>query len=100
MGKISDIRGKSRSNSYSLDRRVYAIQGGGRTSLNVNGKGWDIDVSFTLNATDIHGIAYVFDARGNGEGGVSPTITGGHQSSISDYTAIVLEVHGDSHELH
>ena len=26
-------------------------------------------------------------------GGITPTITGGHQSSISDYTAIVLEIH-------
>lgn len=32
-----------------------------------------------------------YDARGNGEGGVTCTITGNHQSTISDYTAIVLE---------
>ena len=37
----------------------------------------------------------VYDARGNGGGGTSPTITGGHQASISDYTAIVLEIHED-----
>ena len=34
--------------------------------------------------------ASVFDARGNGRGGISPTITGDHQSRISDYTAIVV----------
>lgn len=34
----------------------------------------------------------VFDARGNGDGGVSPTITGDHQNRITDYTAIVLEL--------
>lgn len=33
----------------------------------------------------------IYDARGNGEGKTSCTITGGHQSSISDYTAIVIE---------
>ena len=32
-----------------------------------------------------------FDARGNGGGNISCTITGGHQSTISDYTAIVVE---------
>lgn len=32
----------------------------------------------------------IFDARGNGKGGVSPTITGDHQNRITDYTAIVL----------
>lgn len=45
-------------------RHVICIQGGGRTSLNVNGKGWDEDTSFTLNALDVHGVAYeVFDNR-------------------------------------
>lgn len=34
----------------------------------------------------------VFDARGNGGGKLSPTITGDHQDRITDYTAIVLEV--------
>ena len=37
--------------------------------------------------------AFVYDARGNGEGGVVPTITGDHQNRITDYTAIVLEIH-------
>ena len=40
--------------------------------------------------------ALIFDARGNGEGGVSPTITGDHQNRITDYTAIILEIHDDS----
>ena len=35
--------------------------------------------------------ALVYDARGNGEGGLSPTITGDHQNRITDYTAIALE---------
>ena len=33
----------------------------------------------------------VYDARGNGGGIISCTITGGHQCSISDYTAIAVE---------
>lgn len=39
-------------------------------------------------------VCIVYDARGNGSGQTSPTITGGHQASISDYTAIVLEIIG------
>ena len=35
--------------------------------------------------------ALIFDARGNGEGNISPTITGDHQNRITDYTAIVIE---------
>lgn len=34
----------------------------------------------------------IFDARGNGGGGTSCTITGRHQAYISDYTAIVIEI--------
>ena len=37
--------------------------------------------------------AMIFDARGNGRGGISPTITGDHQNRITDYTAIVLAIH-------
>lgn len=33
----------------------------------------------------------VYDARGNGDGSVSPTLTGDHQSRITDYTAIAVE---------
>jgi DNA (cytosine-5)-methyltransferase 1 len=36
-------------------------------------------------------IKLVYDARGNGSGAISPTITGDHQNRISDYTAIALE---------
>lgn len=47
---------------------------------------------YTLNNTEVHAVAYIYDARGNGKGGVAPTITGDHQNRITDYTAIVLEV--------
>lgn len=33
----------------------------------------------------------VFDARGNGDGKITPTITGDHESRITDYTALVVE---------
>ena len=36
-------------------------------------------------------IVMVFDARGNGQGGISPTLSGDHQDRITDYTAIVVE---------
>lgn len=34
-------------------------------------------------------IVVCYDARGNGEGGVSPTITGDHENRVTDYTAVV-----------
>lgn len=32
----------------------------------------------------------VFDARGNGDGSISPTITGDHQNRVTDYTALCV----------
>ena len=40
-------------------------------------------------------VSKVFDARGNGKGEISPTITGDHQNRITDYTAIVLEINSE-----
>lgn len=32
----------------------------------------------------------IYDARGNGQGGVSPTLTGDHQNRVTDYTSLVV----------
>lgn len=37
--------------------------------------------------------ASVFDARGNGDGQIVPTITGDHESRITDYTAIAVDLY-------
>lgn len=36
-------------------------------------------------------VVKVFDARGNGDGQIVPTITGDHENRITDYTAIAIE---------
>lgn len=35
--------------------------------------------------------ALIYDARGNGDGTICPTITGDHNGHISDYTAVVMQ---------
>lgn len=42
----------------------------------------------TLRSGDVR--AVVYDCRGNGGGGVSPTMTGDHQNRVTDYTAIAV----------
>ena len=37
---------------------MISIQGGGASCQNQHGIGLNSDVMFTLNATDIHGVAY------------------------------------------
>ena len=78
---------------------------------NQNGAGVRENGSFTVNTVDRHAVAYaidcrnlksikeasgtlqaaVFDARGNGDGKIVPTITGDHENRITDYTAIAIE---------
>ena len=48
---------KSATLGVSQDQTLFVFKGGA-TSLNVNGSGWRMNASFTLNATDVHGIAY------------------------------------------
>lgn len=62
-----------------------------------------MDVSYDVTATlraqmsSSHPpLVLVYDARGNGGGEISPTITGDHQDRITDYTAIVVK-HEDLH---
>lgn len=49
------------------------------------------EVTATLRAQDHGHPPLVYDARGNGEGSICPTITGDHQNRITDYTAVVLQ---------
>ena len=43
------------------------------------------------NTPIVVGGGETYDARGNGDGSVACTITGDHQSRITDYTAIVID---------
>ena len=90
MGTVDDVRSISRSN-------IVCLEGNGVRPSH-RGDGWSQGgAMYTLNSTEVHAVAYqVYDARGNGDGGVSPTLTGDHQNRITDYTAIVLEIHDDS----
>ena len=38
-------------------QKTYALQGAGSTSQNANGCGYKEEQSFTLNVTDVHGVA-------------------------------------------
>lgn len=60
-----------------------------------NGSGVKENQSYTLNTVDRPAVAYkVFDARGNGDGKTVPTITGDHESRVTDYTAILTASYG------
>ena len=98
---------KSATFSTPQDQTVFCIYGNLiDRETNQNGSGVKQDCSFTLNTVDRHGVAYadscdnyinhvakpkIYDARGNGDGITSPTMTGDHNSRVTDYTAITLQ---------
>ena len=84
-----------------------------------NGKGWNEDICYKLNTVDRPAVVYqnpkrgeyvesevgstllaqlaveprdivVYDARGNGDGQIAPTLTGDHESRVTDYTALAV----------
>lgn len=79
----------------TLFQPVYCLAGNiidHSETAGANGSGVKENQSYTLNTVDRPAVAYkVFDARGNGDGKTVPTITGDHESRVTDYTAILAE---------
>lgn len=73
-------------NSYTLKIRS-GCAGGGKGALVQTEK------SATLSTLQDQTLfqSVVYDARGNGDGKIAPTITGDHENRITDYTAIAIE---------
>lgn len=78
--------GRDRGESYTLKIRS-GCPGGGKGALVQTEK------SATLSTLQDQTLfqPVVYDARGNGDGKIVPTITGDHENRITDYTAIAIE---------
>lgn len=73
-------------NSYTLKIRS-GCAGGGKGAL------VQTELSATVSTLQDQTLfqPVVYDARGNGDGKIVPTITGDHENRITDYTAIAIE---------
>lgn len=72
---------------------VVALEGNGMRASH-HGAGYSEDGKmYTLNAVEQH---VVYDGRGKGNGKVSPSLVGDHQRRITDFTALAVEVFGQS----
>ena len=56
---VTSTWGTGGGNIPFVGMKAYSLQGAGATSQNANGSGWNEDQSFTLNVTDVHGVATV-----------------------------------------
>ena len=92
----------------TIDRHVVAysinpLSSNSMKSANPHSGFNETNVSKTLDCSDQNpaknqgGLAIVqasvYDARGNGDGQIVPTITGDHESRITDYTAIAVDLY-------
>ena len=64
-----------------------------------SGIGWQEQTACTLNS-NVAGLepTVVYDARGKGNGFISPTLTGDHQNRVTDYTALCVG-NGQLHQI-
>ena len=73
--------------AVNSENTLYCIEGNGSRESH-KGDGYkESEIMYTLNTVEQHA---VFDARGNGNGNLSPTITGDHENRITDYTAVCV----------
>lgn len=85
MSVSEDVSGCLRAQEHGHQPIVAGFKGG-------QGKGsiaFQEEIAATLQAEGSGIEPTVYDARGNGNGEVAPTMTGDHQNRITDYTAIV-----------
>ena len=74
-----------KDNFNAVIQPIAIDMGGGKSSVDIH-----TDRSPTLTTTHYGEPAVVYDARGNGNGDVAPTMTGDHQNRITDYTGAVV----------
>ena len=74
-----------KDNFNAIIQPIAIDMGGGKSSVDIH-----TDRSPTLTTTHYGEPAVVYDARGNGDGTVAPTMTGDHQNRVTDYTGVVI----------
>ena len=72
--------------AFALDCRNMAVNEELSATLQAKGNGGQ-----SLNYINPVAKPLIYDARGNGDGMTSPTMTGDHNSRVTDYTAITLQ---------
>ena len=80
---VTSTWGTGGGNIPFVGMKAYTLQGGGTTSQNSQGMGWNEDISFTLNSTDVHGVAGFLPTQGSKAQGIgyemnrAPTLRAG-----------------------
>lgn len=86
MGTSVDVAGTLRAQEHG-HKPVICAGFQHKAGSRMRGIGYEAERSPTLTSEQL---AAVYDARGNGDGKTACTLTGDHQSRVTDYTAIVM----------
>lgn len=85
----------SQTSSYGRDRGSKSYTLKIRSGCEGGGKGALVQTELSATVSTLQDQTLfqpvVYDARGNGDGKIVPTITGDHENRITDYTAIAIE---------
>lgn len=88
-----DVAGSARTADSTAKRLIPSVLSDGfiaDSGSKTHGIGYELEKSPTIRAGGTcETVCYVWDARGNGDGVVSSTITGDHEKGITDYTNVV-----------
>ena len=76
-----------KDNFNAVIQPIAIDMGGGKSSVDIH-----TDRSPTLTTTHYGEPAGVYDARGNGDGTVAPTMRGDHQNRVTDYTGVIVSL--------
>ena len=87
MSVTHEVTGTLRSQEHGHQPVVAGFKAG---QAKAGGIGWQEECAPTLSAGASGVEPTVYDARGNGNGATSPTLTGDHQNRVTDYTALCV----------
>lgn len=93
---LTPCKEQAQTSSATVGKRVTGASGFlDRNSAKARGIGYQKECALTLRAgmppCVIKENAMLYDARGNGDGRTSPTITGDHNNRVTDYTTLVVQ---------
>ena len=84
-----DTADRAPATDFSFQERA-GCAGGARESSSSTGERARSQQLTTKESSRSYRDESVFDARGNGDGSVCPTLTGDHQNRVTDYTAVAV----------
>jgi DNA (cytosine-5)-methyltransferase 1 len=99
---VTSTWGSGGGNVPFVQNVSYALQGAGATSQSGNGVGYKEEQSYTLNTTDVHGVAVAYDMKQhhNPQHTTNIQLTTGNCSTVRGDTPLIQNLMAVPYDLH